>query len=106
MLYAVVQLQKSCLSLCNRIDYSMPGFPVLHYLMEIVLKKLSTVSMMPSNHLILCHPLLGDSASQHTPCLVSKEVLVTKAFSEFQKSYLIRVVRKCQSKGKQSSKKK
>ena len=66
---------------------------------------MSIVSMMPSNHLILCHPLLGDSAPQHIPCLVSKEVLVTKAFSEFQKSYLIRVVRKCQSKGKQSSKK-
>ena len=25
---------KSCLILCNPMDYSMPGFPVLHYLLE------------------------------------------------------------------------
>ena len=25
---------KSCLTLCDPMDYSMPGFPVLHYLPE------------------------------------------------------------------------
>ena len=25
---------KSCLTLCNSMDYSMPGFPVLHYLLD------------------------------------------------------------------------
>ena len=25
---------KLCLTLCNPIEYSMPGFPVLHYLLE------------------------------------------------------------------------
>ena len=38
-------------------DCSRPGFPVLHYLPEF-LKHMSTESMMPSNHLNLCHPLL------------------------------------------------
>ena len=35
----------------------MPGFPVHHQLPE-VLKLMSIESVMPSNHLILCHPLL------------------------------------------------
>ena len=36
---------------------SMPGFPVLDYL-QCLLKLTSIESVMPSNHLILCHPLL------------------------------------------------
>ena len=36
---------------------SMPGFPVLHYLPNL-LKLMSIESVMPSNHLILCHPRL------------------------------------------------
>ena len=40
---------QSCLTLCVPMDCSTPGFPVLPYLLE---------SMMPSNHLILCCPLL------------------------------------------------
>ena len=36
---------------------SLPGFSVLHYLPELP-KFLSIESVMPSNHLILCHPLL------------------------------------------------
>ena len=39
-------------------DCSMPGFPVHHYLQEFA----QTESMMPSNHLILCHPLLLPSS--------------------------------------------
>ena len=38
-------------------DCSMPGFPVLHYLSEF-LKLVSIESVIPSNHLILCCPLL------------------------------------------------
>ena len=37
-------------------DCRTPGFPVLHYLPEF--KLMSIESMMPSSHLILCHPLL------------------------------------------------
>ena len=45
-----------CLTLCNPIDSSTPGFPVLHYLPELA-QLMSIESLMPSNHLILCHPL-------------------------------------------------
>ena len=38
-------------------DCSMPGFPVLHYLLELA-QTVSTESVMPSKHLILSHPLL------------------------------------------------
>ena len=49
------------LILCNPIDYNMPGFPVLHCLSEFVQIHVHPVmdeSVMPSNHLILCCPLL------------------------------------------------
>ena len=36
---------------------STPGFPVLHHLLEFA-QLMSTESVMPSNHLILYHPLL------------------------------------------------
>ena len=38
-------------------DCSMPGFPVLHHLLEFV-KLMSIELVMPSKHLILCHSLL------------------------------------------------
>ena len=38
-------------------DCSMPGFPVHHQLLSL-LKLMPIVSVMPSNHLILCCPLL------------------------------------------------
>ena len=44
-----------CLTLCNPMDCSMPGLRVHH---RSLLKLMSIESMMPSNHLILCHPLL------------------------------------------------
>ena len=53
----VVADAQSCLTLCNPVNGSTPGCPVLHYLPEL-LKFMSTESVMPSNHLILCHPLL------------------------------------------------
>ena len=41
----------------NPMDCSTPGLPVHHQLLEST-QPLSTESVMPSNHLILCHPLL------------------------------------------------
>ena len=38
-------------------ELHMPGFPFLHSLLSF-LKLMSTESVMPSKHLILCHPLL------------------------------------------------
>ena len=46
-----------CLTLCNHMDCSMLGFPVLHPLSELAQIRVHQV-VMPSNHLILCHPLL------------------------------------------------
>ena len=45
---------KLCLTLCNPMDCSMPGFPVLTVSWSL-LKVMSIESMMSS---ILCHPLL------------------------------------------------
>ena len=44
-------------SLCDPMDCSTPGLPVHHQLLE-PLKLLSIELVMPSNHLILCRPLL------------------------------------------------
>ena len=53
-LSSVAQL---CPTLCDPMDYSTPGFPV-HHPSWSLLKLTSIASGMPSNHLILCHPLL------------------------------------------------
>ena len=54
---SVSSVAQSCLTLCNPMDCSMPGLPVHHQLLEFT-QTMSIESMMPSNHLILCHPLL------------------------------------------------
>ena len=48
---------QSCLTLCDPKPCSMPGLPVHHLLLEFT-QLMSIESVMPSNHLILCHPLL------------------------------------------------
>ena len=45
---------KSCPTFCLPVNYSMPDFSVLHSFPEFA----QTHVMMPSSHLILCHPLL------------------------------------------------
>ena len=44
---------QSCPTLCDPMDCSIPGLPVHHQL-----KLMSIESVMPSDHLIPCHPLL------------------------------------------------
>ena len=51
-------------------DCSMPGFPVAHRLLEF--KLMSVELVMPSNHLILCHPL----------CLLPSIFLNIRVFSK------------------------
>ena len=48
---------KSCPTFCNPMDCSTPSFPVLT-ISQSLFKCMSTESVMPSNHLILCRPLL------------------------------------------------
>ena len=47
---------QSCLTLCDPMNRSMPGLPVHHQLPEFIETHIESV--MPSSHLILCHPLL------------------------------------------------
>ena len=48
---------QSCPTLCNPMNHSTPGLPVHHHLPEFTQTHLHRVQM-PSNHLILCRPLL------------------------------------------------
>ena len=50
-------VSQSCLTLCNPVDCSTPGLTVLHQILELG-KLMSIELVLPSNHLILCHPLL------------------------------------------------
>ena len=47
----------SCLTLCNPLDCSTPGFPSITN-SQSLLKLMAIESVVPSNHLILFHPLL------------------------------------------------
>ena len=48
---------KLCSTLCDPMDCSMPGF-LSFTIFQSLLKPMSIELVMPSNHLILCHPLL------------------------------------------------
>ena len=48
---------KLCPTLCDPMDCSTPGFPVLHYLPEFAQTHVHSVSLLP-NHLLLYRPLL------------------------------------------------
>ena len=56
-MYQFNSVAQSCPTLCDPMDCSMPGFPVHHQFWSL-LKLMSINSVMPSNHFILCHPLL------------------------------------------------
>ena len=47
---------KLCLTLCNPMDCSTPGFPLLHCFLEFA-QLMYIESVMPSNHCTLCHLL-------------------------------------------------
>ena len=50
-------VMKLCPTLCDPMNHSTPGLPVHHHSWSL-LKLMSFESVMPSNHLILGHPLL------------------------------------------------
>ena len=49
---------QSCPTLCDPMSHSTPGLPVHHQLLWNQPKPMSIESVIPSNHLILCRPLL------------------------------------------------
>ena len=52
-----VQFNHSVVSLCNPMNHRTPGLPI-HHNSRSLPKLMSIESVMPSNHLILCCPLL------------------------------------------------
>ena len=64
-LEAVVQSLKSCSTLCSLMDCSMPGFPVLHYLLDFAQTHVHGVgdAIQP------CHPLLPLLLPSVFPCI-------------------------------------
>ena len=65
---------QSCPTLCNPMDCSMLGFSVLNQLLDFAQTHVIK-SMMPSNHLILCHPLLLSSIFPSNNIFSNKSVL-------------------------------
>ena len=55
-LYQFSSVSQSCPALCDPMDCSRPGLPVRRQLPEFI--QTHVESMMPSNHLIVCYPLL------------------------------------------------
>ena len=55
--HSSLKVAQLCPILCDPMDYSTPGFPV-HHPFRSLLKLTTIASVMPSNHLTLCHPLL------------------------------------------------
>ena len=55
--YQFSSVAQSCLTLCNPMDWSTIGLLSITN-SQSLLKLMSTELVMPSNHLILCHPLL------------------------------------------------
>ena len=53
----ISSVAQSCPTLCDPMNCNTPGLPVHHQLPEFIKLK-SIESVMPSSHLILCHPLL------------------------------------------------
>ena len=63
---------QSCPTLCDTMNRSMPGLPVNHQLPEFTQTHVHWV-MMPSNHLILCRPLLLPPSNFHSIRVFSNE---------------------------------
>ena len=55
--FFATDISLSCLTLCNPMDCSMPGFLSITS-SQSLFKLISIKSVMPSNYLILCRPLL------------------------------------------------
>ena len=57
MLCGCCSVAQTCPTLCDLMDFCMPGFPVLHHILELAQTHVHWVSDA-SNHLVLCCPLL------------------------------------------------
>ena len=78
-----------CPTLCNPMDCSIPGLPVLHHLRSL-LKLMSIESVMPSNHPILCHPLIPPSIFPSIRVFSNESVLCIRGPKYWSFSFSIR----------------
>ena len=70
---------QSCPTLCDPMKHSTPGLPVHHQLSEFTQTYVRPWPVMPSSHLILCHPLLllpSTSGGQSIEVSASASVLL------------------------------
>ena len=70
-------VSQSCLTFCNPMDCSTPDFPVHHPLPEFTQTHVHQ-SVMPSNHLILCHPLLLPSMFSSIRVFSNESILLLR----------------------------
>ena len=56
--YQFSSVAQSCLTLCDPMNLSTPGLSLSITFFRSPTKPMSIETLMPSNHLILCHPLL------------------------------------------------
>ena len=80
---------KSSPSLCDPMDCSRPGFPVLHHLLSL-LKLICIKSVMPSKHLILSCPLLLPSVFPSIRAFSSESALCIRWPKYWSFSFSIR----------------
>ena len=81
-MFSSVQLLSHVLTLCDPLDCSTPG-PLSITNFQSLLKLMSIESVMPSNHLILYHPLLLQSLIFHSIRIFSNESVLHIKWSKY-----------------------
>ena len=71
-----------CLTLGNPMNHTTPGLPV-HHQLQSSLRLMSIESVMPSSHLILCHPLLLLPPIPHSIKAFSSEPTLRMRWSKY-----------------------
>ena len=84
----------SQVQLCDPMDCSTPGFPVLHQASQSLLKLMSTELMMPSNHLILSQRLLLMASIFPSIWVFSNELALLIRWSKYW-SFIISLSNEC-----------
>ena len=79
---SISSVAESCPILWDSMDYSTPGLSV-HHQPQTLLKLMSIKSVMPSNHLILCHPLLLPPSIFPTIRVFSNESVLRIRWSKY-----------------------
>jgi len=84
---AICSVTQSCPTLCNPVDCSMPGFPVLHHLPELLpgfpVLRYFTVSSNSCPLSWWCHPTISSSFVPFSSCLQSFSASGSFQISQF-----------------------